>query len=305
MNIHHLRCAVTVARLGSQTRAAEALYMSQPNLSKALKELEQLCGFRIFERTGTGMVPTRKGEMFLARARSILEQMDALDAIYQGHNRTTANLSVAIPRAGYITHALTEYVNALDAHDGMELTVRETNMQEIIRALLGREAGVGIVRYSVDKQNMILESLSEQGLHYVLYWTFRHVAVLSRRHPLAQQKRLEKGALLPYIELVGDDALPPSGFQTAALEGTAVSRRQIQAHECSGQLDFLSRSPSTYMWSSPMPEEMLDRYGLIQLESDENIPQYQDALVFIKGYTLSRWEQQFYDLVRQEAERLG
>ena len=51
MNIHQLRCAVTVARLGSQTRAAEELYMSQPNLSKALKDLEQTCGFRIFTRT--------------------------------------------------------------------------------------------------------------------------------------------------------------------------------------------------------------------------------------------------------------
>ena len=65
MNIHQLRCAVTVARLGSQTRAAEALYMSQPNLSKALKELEQACGFRIFTRTGTGMVPTPRGEELL------------------------------------------------------------------------------------------------------------------------------------------------------------------------------------------------------------------------------------------------
>ena len=51
MNIHQLRCAVTVARLGSQTRAAEELYMSQTNLSKALKDLEQTCGFRIFTRT--------------------------------------------------------------------------------------------------------------------------------------------------------------------------------------------------------------------------------------------------------------
>ncbi len=303
MNIHQLRCAVTVARLGSQTRAAEALYMSQPNLSKALKELEQLCGFRIFERTGTGMVPTRKGETFLVRARSILEQMDAMDAIYQGHNRAAANLSVAIPRAGYITHALTEYVNALDAHEGMELTIRETGMQESIHALLSREAGVGIIRYSVEKQNKILESLSEQGLHYVLYWTFRHVALMSERHPLAREGRLERGALAPYIELAGEEALPL--FGAYAPEGRTVPRRQIQARECGSQFEILRRSPSTYMWSSPMPQEMLDRYGLVQLESDEDMPQYQDALVFIKGYTLNRWEQQFYDLVRREAEKLG
>ena len=68
MNIHQLRCAVTVARLGSQTRAAEELYMSQPNLSKALKHLEQTCGFRIFTRTGPGMAPTRRGLLVLGLA---------------------------------------------------------------------------------------------------------------------------------------------------------------------------------------------------------------------------------------------
>ena len=78
MNIHQLRCAVTVARLGSQTRAAEELYMSQPNLSKALKDLEQTCGFRIFTRTGTGMAPTRRGEEFLEHARAVLEELDLM-----------------------------------------------------------------------------------------------------------------------------------------------------------------------------------------------------------------------------------
>ena len=87
MNIHQLRCAVTVARLGSQTRAAEELYMSQPNLSKALKDLEQTCGFRIFTRTGTGMAPTRRGEEFLEHARDVLEKLDLMDAIYQGQDR--------------------------------------------------------------------------------------------------------------------------------------------------------------------------------------------------------------------------
>ncbi|MEG2701637.1 MAG: LysR family transcriptional regulator, partial [Clostridia bacterium] len=83
LNIHQLRCAATVARLGSQTRAAEALCMSQPNLSKALKDLEQICGFRIFTRTGAGMMPTRKGEAFLLQSRAVLEPLDAMDAIYK------------------------------------------------------------------------------------------------------------------------------------------------------------------------------------------------------------------------------
>ena len=105
MNIHQLRCAVTVARLGSQTRAAEALYMSQPNLSKALKELEQACGFRIFTRTGTGMVPTPRGEELLSHARAVLERLDAMDSIYQGSGRRAAGPGAGVWGAAKISPA--------------------------------------------------------------------------------------------------------------------------------------------------------------------------------------------------------
>ena len=125
MNIHHLRCAVTVARLGSQTRAAEELYMSQPNLSKALKDLEQTCGFRIFTRTGTGMAPTRRGEEFLEHARAVLEKLDLMDAIYQGQDRRSASLNVAVCGAGYLRRALCAFLDETNPSEGLEINMRE------------------------------------------------------------------------------------------------------------------------------------------------------------------------------------
>lgn len=296
MNLHQLRCAVTVARFGSQTRAAEAMYMSQPNLSKALKELEQSCGFRIFTRAGNGMVPTLKGEEFLNRARGVLEQMDAMDAMYQARNRGTAYLSLAVPRAGYIAKAVTEYVNTLDLHDGMDLCVRETGTPEIIESVMSREADIGVVRYSLEWQNKALSRLTENGLSYLLYWTFRPKVIVSRRHPLARRERLEAGALQPYAEIVQADK-PLYG------ENAGV-RRRIRVSDRGTELDLLSRSPDTYLWGSPMPREMLDRFELTQLDSDDAAQTYQDALIYLKGYTLSRWEQTFYDLLRREIERM-
>ena len=147
MNIHQLRCAVTVARLGSQTRAAEELYMSQPNLSKALKDLEQTCGFRIFTRTGTGMAPTRRGEEFLEHARAVLEKLDLMDAIYQGQDRRSANLSVAVCGAGYLTRALCAFLDETNPAEGLEINMREGRVEEVVRAVLDREAEIGVIRY--------------------------------------------------------------------------------------------------------------------------------------------------------------
>lgn len=297
MNIHQLRCAVTVARMGSQTRAAEALYMSQPNLSKAIKELEQSCGFRIFTRSGNGMVPTLKGEEFLARARGVLEQMDAMDAIYQARNRGTAYLSLAVPRAGYIAMAVTEYVNTLDVRDGMDLCVREASTPDIIESVMSREADIGVVRYGLENQNKLLGRLTENGLSYLLYWSFRPKVILSRQHTLARRERLEAGALRPYAEIVQGDELLHAGAEGG-------ERRRIRVYERGTQLDLLSHAPQTYLWSSPMPKALLDQYGLVQLDSDDATQEYQDALIYLKGYTLSRWEQAFYDLLRRQIERM-
>lgn len=72
MNLHHIQYALEVERTGSITQAAENLYMNQPNLSKAIRELEEQIGYKIFNRTPKGISPTRKGEVFLLRSRKIL-----------------------------------------------------------------------------------------------------------------------------------------------------------------------------------------------------------------------------------------
>ena len=83
MNLLHLKYAVEVAETNSITRAAENLYMAQPNLSRSIHELESDLGIEIFRRTSKGRFPTPKGEEFLNYARNILTQGDAVEKMYQ------------------------------------------------------------------------------------------------------------------------------------------------------------------------------------------------------------------------------
>ena len=299
MNIHQLRCAVTVARLGSQTRAAEELYMSQPNLSKALKDLEQTCGFRIFTRTGTGMAPTRRGEEFLEHTRAVLEKLDLMDAIYQGQDRRSASLNVAVCTAGYLSQALCAFLDEINPAEGLEVNMREGRVEEVVRAVLDREAEIGVIRYAVDRQNRVLAALGEQGLHYLLYWTFQHVAVVSRRHPLAGEKQLDKARLASYAEVALASELSPVQLE---MQTPQQPRRRARVWDQATRFEMVARSRTAYMWSPPLPPELLERYGLRQL-TVEDAPQYQDALIYPRGYHMSRWEQTFYDLARREAQR--
>ena len=136
MNIMHLKYAVEVAKTGSITQAAENLFMGQPNLSKAIRELEESLGITIFKRTSKGIVPTLKGEEFLVYAKRILAQIDELESIYSSDHQTKQTFSISIPRASYMSYAFMQFVGQLDPAKEMEIIYSETNSVQAISNII-------------------------------------------------------------------------------------------------------------------------------------------------------------------------
>ena len=85
--------------MGSITQAAQNLYMAQPNLSKAIRELENELGFTIFKRTAKGVRTTEEGTEFLYYARHIVEQLSAVERIRQRVGDEKLKYKISIPRA--------------------------------------------------------------------------------------------------------------------------------------------------------------------------------------------------------------
>ena len=98
MNTQHLQYIIEIERTRSISQAAENLFIGQPNLSRILHDVEQMLGFRIFERSTRGVRPTTRGTIFLQHAKSILRETEAIEAL--GPKRAVANrLRVCIPRS--------------------------------------------------------------------------------------------------------------------------------------------------------------------------------------------------------------
>ena len=114
MNLLHLRYAVEVEKAGSITQAAENLYMAQPNLSKALRELESDLNIIIFERLPRGVVPTPKGQEFLAHAKRILAEVELMNSLQQENDENTQAFSLSIPRGSYVAEGFLQFVSKLD-----------------------------------------------------------------------------------------------------------------------------------------------------------------------------------------------
>ena len=106
MNTVLLQYVVEVEKTGSITQAAANLYMEQPNLSKAIKTLEESLGAPIFKRTSKGVVPTARGRIFLEHARSVLVQIDEMEHLYKTDQGNGVEFSLSMPRASYLSVCL-------------------------------------------------------------------------------------------------------------------------------------------------------------------------------------------------------
>ena len=295
MNTLHFKYAVEVERTRSITQAAENLFMAQPNLSKAIKELEDTLGIAIFERTPKGVIPTPKGAEFLSYAKNILEQIERMEQLYIPEDADRQRFRLSIPRGSYISHAFTRFVAALDAQRDIDVNLHETNSMQTIASVAAGRADLGIIRYQLDYENYFLDYLREKGLQCEPIWEFEYLALMSRRHPLAAQESVAYEKLQQFIELVHGDTVIP--YLPSSKVHKSEAKKRIYVYERGSQFDILSHIPTTYMWVSPIPESFLELYGLVQRKCPAAHHKYKDLLVYPSGYSFTALDRRFIDLL--------
>lgn len=295
MNTLLFKYAVEVERTRSISRAAKNLMMAQPNLSKAIKEMEDNLGFTIFERTPKGVIPTSKGNVFLDYARSILSQIDSIEALSASADKNIQKFSIAVSRGSYISSGIIHFAEELDDDMGLDLDIRETSSMGVINNVTGGRYNLGIIRYRSIYEQYFSDFLTHHRLTGETIWEFEFLALMSRRHKLANEPIISRDDLIQYTEIVhGDTVIPYLHTQTDANQTRPFSvKRQIRLYERCNQFELLSHMPATFMWGSPIPEEMLVRYGLVQRKCDFPDNKYKDLLIYPSGYHFSTLEKKF------------
>jgi DNA-binding transcriptional LysR family regulator len=289
-----MKYAVEVARLGSLNKAAETLIIAQPNISRSIKELEADLGITIFNRSAKGMVLTPEGEEFISYAQSILKQIDEVEMLYKQGSTKKQKFSISVPRAGYISAAFAEFSKSIGV-DPAEIFYKETNSQSTINTVLNNDYKLGIIRYAENYDGFFKSMLEEKGLAYEMVAEFSYTLIMSRDNPLATKDEIYFDDLSPYIEIAHADPYVPTLPLSKVVKDELpdnISRR-IFVFERASQYDLLSENPETFMWISPAPQKVLDRYGLVQRNCAENKKRYKDVLIYREGYKLSKLDKQF------------
>lgn len=289
MNILHMKYAIEVAKHGSINKAAEAMLMNQPNLSRSIKELETSLGVKLFLRSPKGMVVTPEGETFLRYANSILKQVDEVESIFKETLPRKKRFSISVPRTSYISDAFSNFSLALKNESAVEVFYKETNSQRAIKNILESDYKLGILRYASNFDKYYKNMLMEKGLSYKLITEFEYTLIMSREHQLAKKECITFADLKDFIEIAHADPFVPSlSFAEVKKEELPDNtNRRIYVFERASQFELLSKNPETFMWVSPVPAEFLNRHNLIRRTCAENTKLYKDILIHRKDYKLS------------------
>lgn len=292
MNTLYLKYAVEVERTGSISQAAENLFMAQPNLSKAIKELETDLGIAIFERSSRGVHLTPKGREFLNYAENILAQLDKMEKLSKESEFASQIFSVSIPRDGCILDGTARFFSGFDIEKKIDAAVCETSSIQTIANVSEGRFRLGIVRYKISFESCLLDYIAEKKLETMPLWEYKNVILISQNHFLTDKKTLRTSDLDGLIEIMYGDSDSPY-LSVGKVQSDNSARRRIVAYDRSSCFELLSEIRGTYMRSSPVPKKILKRYSLLQREFIDEIYAYR--LIFRKGYKLSETDKFFIE----------
>ncbi len=197
MTLQQLQYAVTVASVGTITEAAERLYITQPSLTTAIRELEKEMNLTIFIRSNRGVAVSKEGEVFLGYARQILEQTELLKEKYTNERQWGRNFCVSTQHYSFAVNAFVELIQKY-AGEEYDFNLRETQTYEIIEDVALMKSELGILYLDEENQSVITKTLREKELIFTPLFDAKPHVFISSEHPLAAKKTVDWDDLEPY-----------------------------------------------------------------------------------------------------------
>ncbi len=197
MTLQQLLYVIRISETGSFNKAAEQLFVAQPSLTNAIKELEKEIGITVFNRTGRGVTLTAEGMRFLPYARQVYAQyQNLLDAYGQGNARRQ-QFAVSAQHYSFAVRAFVELAKSFDVAE-YEFALRETRTRDVIDDVAAARSEIGILYLSDFNRKALLKMLSSSQLQFTPLITCRAYVYLWKGHPLARKKSIAFADLAAY-----------------------------------------------------------------------------------------------------------
>jgi DNA-binding transcriptional LysR family regulator len=230
VTLQQLYYFIEVAAEGSITAAAEILYVAQPTMSAAMKDLETRVGRSLLLRSARGVSLTTDGAEFLGYARQVVEQVALLEQRYLGRPPLRRLLGVSTQHYSFAVDAFVQMVKGTEASQ-YEFSLRETRTWDIIEDVRTLRSELGILYRNDFNRNVIDKLLRDSGLIFrPLFLAEPHIFI-SRKNPLATQDRATLADLAELPRLTFDQGTNNSFYFAEEILSTLSSKREIRVSD--------------------------------------------------------------------------
>ena len=269
MTLAQLRYAITVAGASSMNEAARKLFISQPSLSAAIKELEEEVGVELFKRTNRGISVTLEGEEFIGYARQVVEQYNLIESKYILKENTKKKFGVSMQHYTFAVKAFVEMVKQIGM-DEYEFEIHETKTYDVIEDVKNCKSEIGILYLNDFNKKVLTKLFHESAVEFHELLKCHIYVYLWKGHPLASKEEITLEELEEYPCLSFDQGHNNSFYFAEEVLSTYDYKRLIKANDRATFLNLMIGLNGYTLCSGIMCEELNGSdYCAIKLKSDE------------------------------------
>ena len=295
MTLQQLKYVVATAEKGTVSEAAQSLFISQPSLTNAIRELEKEMNITIFIRTNKGITVSKEGEVFLGYARQVLEQASLLEEKYCGKQHGKRQFCISTQHYSFAVNAFVDLIKEFGG-DEYDFSIRETQTHEIIEDVARMKSELGILYLNDFNRKVLTKLFAESNLEF---WPIQDCGIyvyLWKGHPLADKKEIALEELEDYPCLSFDQGTNNSFYFAEEVLSTYQYKRLVRANDRATMLNLMVGLNGYTLCSGILCEELNgEDYGAVRLKSDETMT---IGYLKRKGIALSPLGQKYLEELR-------
>ena len=226
LTLQQLKYVVCVAKHKNISEASKELFISQPSLTKSIKDLERELGIVIFDRTNKGTELSKDGEVFLGYAKQVLEQVSLLKERYTKNSNSKLQFCISTQHYSFAVNAFVELIKK-NGGDEYEFSLRESRTYEIIDDVARMRSEVGILYLNEFNKTVLQKLIKANDLtFYELFVTDPHVFV-SSSNPLSKKPSVSMEDLKEYPYLSFEQGEHNSFYYSEEIFSTIERKKNI------------------------------------------------------------------------------
>ena len=269
MTLTQLKYVITIADTHSMNEAARTLFISQPSLSQAVRELEEEIGIILFNRSNRGVKITPEGEEFLGYARQVTEQCRLLEDRYIEKKNSKKRFSVSMQHYTFAINAFVEMVKQFGM-DEYEFAIHETKTYDVIEDVKNFRSEIGILYLNDFNRKVLTKLLHEYNLEFHELLNCGIYVYMWKGHPLAAREEIALKELDEYPCLSFEQGTYNSFYFAEEVLSTYDYKRLIKANDRATLLNLMVGLNGYTLCSGIICEELNGSdYCAVKLKSDE------------------------------------